>query len=358
MYLKGILIIVGFLALGNAASQMLGNFIPGSVCGMVLLFAALAAKIIKADDVRPVADFLTKNMSLFFVPASIGIMEQWGLISSSLIGWVGGIHAKLPYESSGEVSQEKSEKMHWTQKRIMMQTYDIPDGLIYNVPVMLALTIGSYLLGVYLKNKSGLSLLHPFLICIPTIVAILYFTGVPCSFYMEANGIIEFMLGPSVVALGLLLYDHMGTIRKNALPILISVFTGSVVGVRSVYLLCRVFALDEIFVKSLEPKSVTTPIAMDLSASIGGNVSLTAVSVVLCGFIGAVAGPVFLRMFRIGNPVSRGLALGCSAHGLGTSRAIETGAVEGAVSGLAIALMGLMTAIVIPIFNLLFPLQQ
>ncbi len=240
----------------------------------------------------------------------------------------------------------------------MMQTYDIPDGLIYNVPVMLALTIGSYLLGIYIKNKSGLSLLHPFLICIPTIVAILYFTGVPCSFYMEANGIIEFMLGPSVVALGLLLYDHMETIRKNALPILISVFTGSVVGVGSVYLLCRIFALDEIFVKSLEPKSVTTPIAMDLSASLGGNVSLTAVSVVLCGFIGAVAGPVFLRMFRIGNPVSRGLALGCSAHGLGTSRAIETGAVEGAVSGLAIALMGLMTAIVIPIFNLLFPLQQ
>ena len=91
MYLKGILIIIGFLALGNAASLMLGNFIPGSVCGMVLLFAALAAKIIKADEVRPVADFLTKNMSLFFVPASIGIMEQWGLISSSLIGWVGVI---------------------------------------------------------------------------------------------------------------------------------------------------------------------------------------------------------------------------------------------------------------------------
>lgn len=227
--------------------------------------------------------------------------------------------------------------------------------LFCNVPAMLALTIGSYLLGTYIRDKSGLSLLHPFLICIPTIIAVLHFTGVPCRVYMESNKIIEFMLGPSVVALGLLLYDHIETIRRNTLPILVSVFAGSVTGVGSVWLLCRLFGLDEIFLLSLEPKSVTTPIAMDISASLGGNVSLTAVSVVLCGFTGAVLGPLFLRLFRIGNPVSRGLALGCASHGLGTSRAIELGAVEGAVSGLAIALMGLMTALVIPLFNMIFP---
>lgn len=228
--------------------------------------------------------------------------------------------------------------------------------LVHNVPAMLLLTVGSYLLGIFIKKKSGLSLLHPFLICIPVIIAVLHFTGIPCSFYMESNGMIEFLLGPSVVSLGLLLYDHFETIRKNALPILVSVFVGSVVGVGSVYLLCRFFSLDRLFIASLEPKSVTTPIAMDISASLGGNVSLTAVSVVLCGFIGAVFGPMVLRLTGIGNPVARGLALGCSAHGLGTSRAIETGAVEGAVSGLAIALMGLMTALVVPLFNLIFPL--
>lgn len=228
--------------------------------------------------------------------------------------------------------------------------------LVHNVPAMLLLTVGSYLLGIFIKKKSGLSLLHPFLICIPVIIAVLHFTGIPCSFYMESNGMIEFLLGPSVVSLGLLLYDHFETIRKNALPILVSVFVGSMVGVGSVYLLCRFFSLDRLFIASLEPKSVTTPIAMDISASLGGNVSLTAVSVVLCGFIGAVFGPMVLRLTGIGNPVARGLALGCSAHGLGTSRAIETGAVEGAVSGLAIALMGLMTALVVPLFNLIFPL--
>ncbi|MDE6871259.1 MAG: LrgB family protein [Bacteroidales bacterium] len=228
--------------------------------------------------------------------------------------------------------------------------------IFMNVPMMLVLTIGSYLLGLWIKNKSGISLLHPFLICIPVIVSILKVLDIPCSFYMESNRLIEFLLGPCVVSLGLLLYDHIATIRKNMVSILVSVTAGSITGIGSVYILCRMFSLDDIFIKSLEPKSVTTPIAMDLSAMLGGNTSLTAVSVVLCGFIGAVFGPAILRIFRIKTPVARGLAMGCAAHGLGTSRAIENSAVEGAVSGLAIALMGLMTAILVPLFNMVFPL--
>lgn len=228
--------------------------------------------------------------------------------------------------------------------------------IFMNVPMMLVLTIGSYLLGLWVKQKSRLSLLHPFLICIPVIISILTILDISCDFYMEGNKMIEFMLGPSVVALGLLLYDHIGTIRKNMLSILVSVSVGSLTGIGSVYLLCRMFSLDDMFIKSLEPKSVTTPIAMDLSAILGGNISLTAVSVVLCGFIGAVFGPLVLKLFHIKTPVARGLAMGCAAHGLGTSRAIENSAIEGAVSGLAIALMGLATAVFTPLFNLLFPL--
>lgn len=228
--------------------------------------------------------------------------------------------------------------------------------IFMNVPMMLVLTIGSYLLGLWVKQKSRLSLLHPFLICIPVIISILTILDIPCEFYMEGNKMIEFMLGPSVVALGLLLYDHIGTIRKNMLSILVSVSVGSLTGIGSVYLLCRIFSLDDMFIKSLEPKSVTTPIAMDLSAILGGNISLTAVSVVLCGFIGAVFGPLVLKLFHIRTPVARGLAMGCAAHGLGTSRAIENSAIEGAISGLAIALMGLATAVFTPLFNLLFPL--
>lgn len=223
--------------------------------------------------------------------------------------------------------------------------------MIMNMPMMLALTVGSYLLGVWARRKSGLSMLHPFLISVPVVVAVLNATDVPCEFYIESNVVIDFFLGPCVVALGLLLYDHREIIRRNLLGILSAVAAGSVVGVASVYALCRLLKLNEIFLLSLEPKSVTAPIAIEISSYLGGDLSLTAVSVVLCGFIGAVLGPAFLRLLRIKSPIARGLAMGASSHGLGTARAIEMGAVEGAVSGLAIALMGVMTALVIPLFN-------
>lgn len=224
--------------------------------------------------------------------------------------------------------------------------------LMMNMPMMLVLTVGAYLLGVWVRRKSGISMLHPFLISVPVVISILKVTDIPCSFYMESNVVIDFFLGPCVVALGLLLYDHREIIRRNLVGILSAVTVGSVVGVASVYAMCRLFKMDDVFLMSLEPKSVTAPIAMEISSYIGGDQSLTAVSVVICGFIGAVLGPFLLRLFRIQSPIAKGLAMGTSSHGLGTARAIEMGAVEGAASGLAIALTGVMTAIIIPLFNL------
>lgn len=225
--------------------------------------------------------------------------------------------------------------------------------LMMNMPMMLVLTVGAYLLGVWVRRKSGISMLHPFLISVPVVIAILKAADIPCSFYMESNVVIDFFLGPCVVALGLLLYDHREIIKRNLIGILSAVTVGSVVGVSSVYALCCLLKMDDIFLMSLEPKSVTAPIAIEISSYLGGDLSLTAVSVVLCGFIGAVVGPVLLRLFRIQSPIAKGLAMGTSSHGLGTARAIEMGAVEGAVSGLSIALTGVMTAIIIPLFNLI-----
>ena len=228
--------------------------------------------------------------------------------------------------------------------------------LFLNVPFLLFLTIGSYLVGVLCQRKSGHSLLHPFLICIPIIIVILKITGISCVEYLEGNKIITFLLGPSVVALGLPLYDKWEEIKQNGWVICSSVVVGSVVGIASVYFLCYLFCLDTIFVRSLESKSVTTPIAMELTTMLNGNVSLTAVSVVLCGFIGAVIGPVMWKLFKFENPVAKGLAMGCASHGLGTARALELGAVEGAISGLSIALMGVATSLLIPLFNYFFPI--
>lgn len=224
--------------------------------------------------------------------------------------------------------------------------------IICNVPVMLCITVGSYLLGLWVKKKSGLALMHPFLISIPVIIAVIKTTGVSTAFYVESNYLIEFMLGPCIVSLGYLLYVHRHVVREHLAGILSAVVVGSIVGVASVWILCPVFGLGEMFVRSLEAKSVTSPIAMDIARETGGNVSLAAVSVILSGFIGAVIGPVMMKILRIDDPVARGLAMGCSSHGLGTARAVELGAVEGTVSGLSIALMGILTSAIVPLFNM------
>lgn len=225
--------------------------------------------------------------------------------------------------------------------------------LLMNVPCMLALTVGAYLLGLWLKRRSGWSLLHPFLVSIPMIIGVLWLTGIPASFYIKSNEVIEFLLGPCVVALGLKLYDYRDLIRQYFLSMLVSVLCGAVTGIVSVWALWKLFGMDRIFLLSLAPKSVTTPIAMDLSAALGGNVSLAVVSVVLCGFIGAVLGPAVCKRLGLKSELAKGMAMGCASHGLGTSRALEESALQGAVSGLAMALMGIATSLLIPLVKTL-----
>ena len=228
--------------------------------------------------------------------------------------------------------------------------------ILCSMPTLLLLTFGTYLLGVWAQRKSGVSLLHPFLICIPILVSLLYFLDIPYDDYARANQPISFLLGPSVVALALALYDELETIKRNALPIFIAVLVGALVGVSSVYFSCKMLHLEGMWVRSLEAKSVTTPIAMDVTHSLGGNESLAAISVIITGFVGSVVGPFVLRLCHVTHPVAKGLAMGCSAHGLGTAKALEMGAIEGAISGLCIALMGVATALLVPLFNILYPI--
>lgn len=216
---------------------------------------------------------------------------------------------------------------------------------------MLLLTLASYLLGVFIHKKSGISVLHPFITAMVVIIGVIILFDIPYKEYREGARVLDFLLGPSVVALALRLYDNIEIVKKNLAAILAAVLTGSAVGILGVWALGRFMGCDSMFIKSLEAKSVTTPIAMELTAVAGGSTSLIAISVVLTGVIGAVLGPSFLKLLKITDPVAKGVAMGCSAHGIGTGRAIELGAVEGAVSGLCIVLMGVATSILLPLIN-------
>ena len=228
---------------------------------------------------------------------------------------------------------------------------DYRELIFSTTPFMLTLTIGCFLLGVKIYKRSKLALLHPIIISMICIISFLSFFDIPYETYSEGSSIINFMLGPAVVSLGLLLYDQIAYIKGNLISILTAISIGSIVGVTSVIVLGKLFGIDKILIISMEPKSVTTPIAMSLSSSIGGNTSLTAVTVVICGMIGAIAGPKILKIIGVKSPVAQGLSIGAASHGLGTAKAMEIGAIEGAISGLSIGLMGVMTSIVIPIIH-------
>lgn len=217
---------------------------------------------------------------------------------------------------------------------------------------ILALVTGIYLFSIWLYRKTRLLLLNPLLVAIFFLAVLTNVLGVTYESFQRGSRIINFLLGPSVVALGYLLWEQVEHLKANVVSILTSVFFGSLVGIVSVMLIARMFGADRVLVASLEPKSITTPIAMSVAEKIGGIPSLTAVVVVAVGIFGGIVGPFILNKLGIESKIAKGLALGSAAHGLGTAKALELGTIEGAISGLAIGVMGIMTAILVPVVEL------
>jgi predicted murein hydrolase (TIGR00659 family) len=217
---------------------------------------------------------------------------------------------------------------------------------------VLAFVLGTYTLSLWLFKKTKISLLHPLLTSIFLIIVVLEVLNVSYETFEKGSSIVDFMLGPTVVALGVTLYDQVTHIKGNLTAIVTSIAVGAAVGIASVTAVLYAMGANQVLIATLQPKSVTTPIAMSISEKFGGLPSLTAVIVVAVGIFGGIVGPFVLDKLGITSKIARGLALGASAHGMGTARAMELGAIEGAISGLAIGLMGAATALLVPLMRL------
>lgn len=217
--------------------------------------------------------------------------------------------------------------------------------------VLLTLTVGFYCLGSALYRRTKFGLLHPVLLSFMAMIVYLKLFGVEYDHYRRSTEVLDFGLGLSVVALGYLMYEQLEHMRGRLLPIFTSVVVGCVVGVLSVIYLARLFGADRILQTSLAPKSVTVPIAVSVIEPLGGIISITSVVVFCVGIFGSLIGPWLLRRCGVTDPMAQGFALGSAAHGIGTARAIEQGALEGALSGLAMALVGIMTALLLPLIE-------
>jgi len=219
---------------------------------------------------------------------------------------------------------------------------------------LLCLVLGTFLLGVFLYRRLKFPLLQPLLISVAIIIPFLKIADIEYSTFYEQTKILNFMLGPSVVALGYILYEQIEYIKGNVMSMLIAVFAGSIVGIVTVIGTAKLMGADKALQMSLAPKSVTTPIAISIAQTTGGIPELAVAFVVICGIFGGLIGPLLLRHLGIKSKIAKGLAIGSASHALGTTRAIEMGAIEGAISGLAIGIMGVMTAILIPFVEKFF----
>lgn len=209
----------------------------------------------------------------------------------------------------------------------------------------IALTIFAFWCGQLLQKKTGLLLCNPLILAIIIIISVLLLFRIPYDAYQEGGSIINMFLAPATACLAVSIYAKIQILKKNLLPILVGCTCGSLTSMLSVYGLCRLFALDDIMTASLIPKSVTTPIAVSISESHGGVVPVTVVAVIFTGILGSILAPVLIKIFRIKDSMTAGLSIGASSHAIGTSKALEIGEIEGAMSGLAIGVCGIITVI-------------
>jgi len=211
------------------------------------------------------------------------------------------------------------------------------------------LTIGIFKFFTLLGRRWKFSFFNPVLFSIVGIILILNLIGLDFEDYNRGGKLLSFFLGPSIVALGVFFFEKYQEIKKNLLPFLTSIFIGGITGILSVIFILLLFKVPPIIINSLAAKSVTTPIAIEITKTLGGIPEITAGIVIAVGVFGNAIGPAFLKLLGIKSKIAIGTALGTAAHGIGTARAMEIDKLAGVYSGLAMCVNGVFTAVFAPL---------
>lgn len=217
--------------------------------------------------------------------------------------------------------------------------------MIQNPLFGLFITLIAYCIGISINRKFKKTILNPLAIAIILIIAFLRTFNISYEDYSKGGNIITLFLAPATASLALSVYRQRKLLKKHFLAIFIGTGVGSLTSVSSIFIMGKFLNLDSATLSSLLPKSVTTPIAIAISTSIGGIPALTVAAVIITGILGSLFSPLFIKLFRIKHPVAKGVGIGACSHALGTSKAIEIGEDIGAMSGISIAFSGLFTVI-------------
>ncbi|MCI9636764.1 MAG: LrgB family protein [Hungatella sp.] len=213
------------------------------------------------------------------------------------------------------------------------------------------ITLGAYLLGLQVKRKTKLAIMNPLLVAVTLIILFLVVFRIDYEVYQKGSQYVSYLLTPATVCLAIPLYRQLRLLKDHLAAVAGGIASGVLTSILSIYAMSRLFGLSHEYYVTLLPKSITTAIGMGVSQEAGGIVVLTVVSIILTGILGNVIGEAVFRLFSISDPIAKGLALGTSAHAIGTAKALELGEIEGAMSSLAIAVAGLLTVAAVPLVS-------
>lgn len=211
-----------------------------------------------------------------------------------------------------------------------------------------AVSLFAYWVGIQCRKKWDIPVMNPLLIAMVLLIVVFLGTGISYETYSYGAKYLTYFLTPATVCLAVPLYRQVKVLKKNLPAVFLSIGCGCLAHAVMIVGLSIVLRLEDEILLSFMPKSVTTAIALGVSEEIGGIQSLTVVGVCVAGMMGAILGPALLKWLHVTQPEAQGLALGTASHAIGTSKAVELGEVQGAMSSLAIVVTGILTVVLLP----------
>lgn len=339
----GIILIVSLV--GELLNYFLPLPVPASIYGLVLMFLCLMLGVIKLSDVHDTACFLIEIMPIMFIPPAVGLMASWDVIQANLVAYlvIAAVTTIVVMAVSGLVTQavlKKGKKGGGEEMTFFEQS------VFFGVSVSLA----AYGIGVLLQKKFKFALFNPLLISVVLTIAVLLTAHISYDTFYEGAKYLSYLLTPATVCLAVPLYEKLSLLKSNWKAIFAGILSGVITTLCSVFVMSKLFHLTHEEYVTLLPKSITTAIGMGVSEELGGYVTLTVAMIIITGIFGNVIAVSVCRLFRITDPIAKGVSIGSAAHALGTAKALEIGEVEGAMSSLSIVVAGLLTVVGASIF--------
>lgn len=346
-YVRQFWIILLISAMGEALHVLIPLPVPASVYGLVIMLIALGTHIIRLEQVKEAAEFLIEIMPVMFIPAGVGLLTAWGILKpvcvpiilitviTTIVVMI--VTGRVTPGSYSYGQKERTEKI---------MTQFMSNSLFFGA----AISLIAYEAGLLLKRKFKMAIFNPLLIAIIAVIAVLCLLNIDYDTYNQSGQYISYLLTPATVCLAVPLYQQMELLKKNLKAVIIGIVSGVLASLVSVLILAKLFSLSHEQYVTLLPKSITTAIGMGVSEELGGIVTITVAVIIITGVLGNMIAETVIKLARIEEPIAKGLALGTSAHAIGTAKAMELGEIEGAMSSLAIAVAGLLTVVGASVF--------